>query len=191
MPRFNEKTYDPRNDSSEGFEQEGKLVVLHQSAKIDGKEQSSCLCGCGHYPHGRNSSFMMGHDARFRGALIRAHLTDTPVVIVTDDPTGRNSGPQHHAPIPAAQVTDELGLPWAQYLESAEARREGKNRQVLAKAVGSERLIKVGRWEKTGQVIAFYEGKSPDRDEYEVEYVTKTGDVKRTRVPVAEAKEVK
>lgn len=189
MPRFNEKTYDPRNDSSEGFEQEGKLVVLHQTSTADGKGQTSCLCGCGHYPHGRKSQFMMGHDARFRGALIRAHLTDTPVVIVTEQEGRKNASPEHHTPVPAAKVVDELGLPWEQYLESAEVRRAGKNRQVLAKAVGSERLIKVGRWEKTGQVIAFYEGKSPDRDEYEVEYVTKTGDVKRTRVPVAEAKE--
>lgn len=189
MPRFNEKTYDPRNDSSEGFEQEGKLVVLHQSGFEDGKAVASCLCGCGHYPHGRKSNFMMGHDARFRGALIRAHLTDTPVVVVRERATGKNASPEHSNPTTAAKVVDELGLPWAQYLESAEARREGKNRQVLAKAVGSERLIKVGRWEKTGQVIAFYESKTGDH-EYEVEYVTKTGDVKRTRVPVTEAKEV-
>lgn len=190
MPRFNEKTYDPRDDSSKGFEQDGKLVVLHQTGKLDGKDQTSCLCGCGHFPHGRRSSFMMGHDARFRGALIRAHLTDTPVVIVTEV-DGKNASPKHASPVPATRILEEFDLPWGEYLESAEVRREGKNRQVLAKAVGSERLIKVGRWEKTGQVVAFYEGKSADRDEYEVEYVTKTGEVKRTRVPVAEAKEVK
>lgn len=181
MPRFNPNKYDPASDSTEGEALDGKLVLLTQMGSVDGVTQESCLCGCGHFPHNPKSRYMMGHDARLRGKLIRAHLTDTPVLRIRE--TGSTQIKRSKLQLPAMELATELG--WAQYLTDAELRRDGKNRQVLAKAVGSKRTIKVGRWKYTGQVAAVYS--TPTGEEVEVEYVTKTGEVKRKRVSVKDA----
>lgn len=169
MPRFNEKKYDPRDDSSPGVRTEGKLVLV--------VKEGECACGCGHEPFGKKSTFLMGHDARLRGKLIRAHLTDTRVVL--------SDGVSSPSPVVSAMDAAERHG-WEKYLRDATARREEKNRALLRKALGSDRLVKVGRWEYTGQVVAVF-----DRDgEFEIEYVTKDGSTKRKRVPADQAKEV-
>jgi hypothetical protein len=76
---------------------------------------------------------------------------------------------------------------WTSYLEEAVMKREGRNREVLAKALESERLVKVGRWEYTGQVVAVYRLKNVDM--FELEYVDKAGNIKHTRVPADETKD--
>lgn len=171
MPRFNERKYDPRADSSPGIKEPGVVRLTFA--------EGLCPCGCGERPKSRASTFAMGHDARLRGKLTRAHLTGTPVQYVVGD---RGLKAQT-----AMDVASEHG--WQSYLTDAALRREGKNREVLARAVGSKRAVKVGRWSYTGQVIAFYD--TPGGDEYEVEYVTRMGDRKRVRVSVDEAKAVK
>lgn len=171
MGRFNEKKYDPRKESSPGKKAKGKLILR--------VKEGQCACGCGEAPSGSKSVFRMGHDARLRGKLIRAHLTGTPVVLVDE---------AQPSPVSTAmEMAERHG--WRQYLIDAETRREGKNRQVLNKALGSKRLIKVGRWEYTGQVVAIYEIQG-NGEEYDVEYVTKMGDVKKARVPAKQAKAV-
>lgn len=168
MPRFNPNKYDPKKESSKGVSLKPNEIALRITLRED--ESPGCLCGCGDIP-GKGSKFMMGHDARLRGRLIRAHLTDHFVRRIYSD--GQEST------ISAFDWAKELG--WEQYLKEAEARREGKNREVLARAVGSKRLFKVGRWQQTGQVMAVYE--TPEGNDYELEYVTKTGEKKTARVP--------
>lgn len=177
MPRFNDKKYDPGDDSSADRKTEARergIVILDVKSRPDGNG-IGCPCGCGHVPVGKKSRFMMGHDAKLRGILIRAHLTGTKMVEVIDGKEG--------AVISAMMMSQHYD--WAPYLKQAELRREGKSRQVLRKALGSKRLVKVGRWEYTGEVVAIYAQKSGD--EVEVEFVTKTGEIKKKRVPLSEA----
>lgn len=190
MPRFNPKHYSPTHDSSSGFKdrakREGVLVVDQREAPAsqDGDSRVPCLCGCGHVPEGKKSKFMMGHDARYRGMLIRAHLTDTAVVIVTRNAENGIEGSLPSVPAMTLAKREK----WDSYLKNAEVRREGKNREVVHKALNSKRLIKVGRWEKTGQVVAVYQ--VDGEEQYDIEYVTKTGDKRKARVPATQAKEV-
>lgn len=171
MGRFNEKSYDPRKESSPGKKVKGKLVLRVQ--------EGQCHCGCGE-KKSEKALFRMGHDARLRGKLIRAHLTDTPVVLVDEA-----------QPSPVSTAYDlAKKYSWTQYLEAAGARREGKNRQVLNSALNSKRLIKVGRWEHTGQVVAIFEIEG-NGEEYEVEYVTKMGETRKARVPANQTKAVR
>lgn len=171
MPRFNPNNYDPGKESSSEHARAARkegAVILSVAQRADGTP--GCPCGCEGIP-GEGSTFMMGHDARYRGKLIRAHLTDTPVVLVC--PGGARNK--------ASAMSRATDLDWERYLDAAEARREGKNREVLAKAVGSKRLIQVGRWQYTGQVLAIYD--TDEGTDYDVEYVTKTGEKKTARVP--------
>jgi len=173
MARFNQKKYDPRRDSSPGHKRTKDKLILEV-------QEGQCACGCTDKPAGAKSKFKMGHDARLRGKLIRAHLTGTPVVMIESE--------ARPSPVfTALEVAQRHG--WQQYLKDADTRRDGKNRQVLNKAMGSKRLVKVGRWEYTGQVVAIYEIPG-NGEEYDVEYVTKMGDVKKTRVKASEAKRV-
>lgn len=180
MGRFNVLNWTPRSDSSDGVDYqaigrnpETDLVLLRPSDK-------SCNCGCQQLPASKGRRFAMGHDARLRGKLIRAHLTGTPITVVT------GGAPEEGT---AMQIADRLG--WSKYLKDAErkqgptirAKLEGANRRVLAAAVGPQvgdrRVVKVGRWDYTGQILAIYD----DGGRFEVEYVTAKGDLKRSVVP--------
>lgn len=172
MPRFNPARWKPVDDSSPGYRTvDPSRVVINIKA---GEDRHSCGCGCGEFPSGKKAKFAMGHDARFRGALIRAHLTGTEVLILSDG-VGRA--------MTAMERAEHYG--WKEYLDAAVLRREGKNREVLARAIGSERLVKVGRWNYTGQVAAVY--RTGSEDMYLIEYVNKAGDVRQARVPASEA----
>lgn len=174
MPRFNPARWKPVDDSSPGYRTvDPKRVVIAQKER-DGR--TPCLCGCGEIPSGAKAKFAMGHDARHRGALIRAHLTGTELLILVDDAGGLTT-------CSAMERAERLG--WKEYLDAAVLRREGKNREVLQKALGSERLVKVGRWEYTGQVAAVY--RTGSEDMLLIEYVNKAGDVRQARVPAKDA----
>lgn len=180
MPKFSRTKYDPRAESTPGFEEDGK-VVLHQ---IEG----GCPCGCETRPLSKGRLFAMGHDARFRGKLIRAALTGTPVKIVSDGDgkalsksardTALDYGDSFVTAVDAALEREEA---------KAKARAERGNKEVLSKAingpqVGTKVLVKVGRWPYTGNVAAIYE----DGDEVEVEFVDGKGNVKTVRKPKSE-----
>ena len=175
MPRFERSKYRPERDSSAGFKQE---AAKDEKVILAVPNEKSCPCGCGERPKGKKATFAMGHDARLRGILIRAHLTDTPVVYDYAKPGSRTA----HEAMDLAAVHG-----WERYLEEAVERREDSNREVLAKAVGHQRLVRVGRWEYTGQVVAFYRN---GEDRYKVEYVTKLGAKKTTIVPISSTREV-
>lgn len=179
MPRFGPKQqrlWSPAKDSSPGMRTvDPKRIVLVRPWVGD---RLACPCGCGEAPKGSKAVFAMGHDARLRGKLIRAHLTGTEVVYYRDPSGGDPIGP--HSAMEVAEAYD-----WQRHLEAAVLKREGKNREVLQKALGSKRLVQVGRWQYTGQVAAVYgTGKV---GEFEVEYVTKTGEKRTIRVPADEA----
>lgn len=182
MPRFAITKYTPVKDSTPGLRtvdpQRLVLAIKYRGDNPAAGTDFGCPCGCGEEPIGKDAVFKMGHDARLRGKLIRAYLTDTEVVFVVG---GIGGAPA--PPLTAKQVAARYK--WEGYLEHAAMAREGKNRQVLRSAIGSTRLIKVGRWEYTGQVVAVY-GVEGDK-EYDVEYVTKLGEVKKTRVPADQA----
>lgn len=185
MPRFTPSKYDPRNDSTVGFKdlaaQTGSVVLntKHRTFLKD-DDRLGCPCGCEGEPVGAKATFLMGHDARLRGKLIRAHLTDTGVVTLIDGGTERHQS--------AMSVAEDYGESFVEALKSAVLRRDGKNREVVARALNSKRLIKVGRWQYTGQVVAIFD--TSGGEEYEIEYVTKTGELKKARVPASKTEEV-
>lgn len=191
MPRFNRKRWSPSHDSSAGRIQQAiveKRIHLDIAAEWDAAKNEmtalGCPCGCGDWPKGSKAIFGMGHDARLRGILIRAHLTGTPIVrhLVAGGATLDLVAES------AKDLASLYGASFTSALEAAELRREGKEREVLARALGSKRLLRVGRWEYTGLVAAIY-GEAGD-PEYEMEYVTKSGETKRRRVPANETVEV-
>lgn len=178
--------YDPKNDSSPGTQavrdREGFAgVILHRT------DPANCLCGCDQPPMGTGRKFRMGHDARYRGILIRAYVAGAQVAIY--DGGGL-----------AIHDADELAneLDWCQYLETAKRREDRKLEEKLERAntrlveqatgpqVGDLRLVRVGRWEYTGQVICVFE----DDDTIEFRYVTKSGEAKRVVKPRAEYAEL-
>jgi hypothetical protein len=133
---------------------------------------------------------MMGHDARLRGKLIRAHLTGTPVSFLVGGTATRPEGvdlPSVESDA-AAHAAEFFGESFVKALEQAELKRDGKRRELVANALNSKRLIKVGRWEYTGDVVAIFD--TPSGKEFDIEYLTKMGERKRVRVPADRAKEV-
>ena len=183
MPRFNPEKWKPTDDSSPGLRTEDpRRVVLARS--IDRTGRLGCPCGCDEFPDGDKAVFRMGHDARLRGKLIRAHLMGVEVRYVVFDWDGKPLDEEYVST--AEEVAKRYD--WIPYLESAVLRREGKNRELLKKALGEERLVKVGRWEVTGQVVAVF--RLNRKDMVEVEYVNKAGDIKRVRIPADETEEI-
>jgi hypothetical protein len=71
--RFNPNTYDPAVDSSPGTKSGSKTLRLVFPT------ETACKCGCGKQPTRPTSRFIQGHDARLKGALTRAALTNTKV----------------------------------------------------------------------------------------------------------------
>lgn len=192
MGKFRPLQYHPKQDSSPGTTplivkaglDPNKTIALVQ-------DDGACPCGCLSKPKGKGSTFAMGHDARLRGKLIRAHLMGFKVARIVAGKVHEES-----ALVQAARH----GWEWA--LEDAERKEMDRvqdqlrraNRDVLAKAtgpqIGHRRLIKVGRWEHTGQIMALYHIEDGDGPEVELEYVTKKGEIKRIRKPFAETQEV-
>lgn len=171
MGKLNLAAYDPTKEGTTGRKaapvrkaNPGALVIL--------RNEGQCWCGCLENPTGPKRSFKMGHDARMKGMLIRAHLTDTPVVIVED---GKQA-----APVTALVVAKRFD--WQEYLKAATDRQAAKAQaKPAAKGVkiGDQRKIKVGRWEKDAIVVGIY------GDNVEFEYEAKGG-AKRVTKPMAD-----
>lgn len=177
MPRFAPERWKPVDDSSPGYRtMDPTCVVLNVGLRIEGPGQAmGCPCGCGDFPASERTTFCMGHDARLRGILIRAHLMGVKIRFHMDGTLGE--------PADAESLAEQYH--WTSYLHTAVLRREGSNREVLKRALGSERLVKVGRWDYTGQVVSVF--RTNREDMYEIEYVNKAGDVKKVKVPAADA----
>lgn len=179
MPRFNPNKWKPTDDSTPGLRTiDPQRVVLHTPS-------GACPCGCGIPPLGTKATFGMGHDARLRGKLIRAHLMGVEIREI-DCKSIVEAQPNDGLVWTAKDVAARYG--WGSYLDSAVLRREGKNREVLRKALGSERLVHIGRWDFTGQVAAVY--RTNNQDMFLIEYVNPAGEIRQKRVPASDTKEI-
>lgn len=184
MKRFNPKTYDPRVDSSFGYSN-GSVRTAHPHGvvlQVVGGTPPLCACGCGEPPRGKGATFGMGHDARLRGKLSRAVVAQCQVVLTDVD----KAIVEVLDPLDYADRFSTDKLDWrASVQESAKRSRrsdgEEAERTVLKRAlgpqVGDTKLIKVGRWEKTGRIVAVYE----DKGEVLYEYVDAAGVVRQAR----------
>lgn len=181
MPKSNLAKYDPRDESSEsakdywfdgerGYDPDKTLILIKP-------EEDGCACGCGGKPEGKGRSFRMGHDARLKGKLIRAHLTDTAVVVV-DGGTLRETS--------AAKLAKKLG--WQDYLDEAAQREADRKKEREERAatrskassgpkVGDKTTVKVGRWDKEATVVGVFD------DSIEYEYVDGKGKAQRITRP--------
>jgi hypothetical protein len=177
MPRFAPERWKPFDDSSPGYRTlDPHCVVLNVGFRPEGPGQAmGCPCGCGEFPLGDQATFRMGHDARMRGILIRAHLMGVRIRFHIDGTLAD--------PVDPYDLADQYV--WKSYLDSAVLKREGRNRELLRKAMKSDRLVRVGRWEYTGQVVAVF--RKDGTDMYNVEYVNKAGDIRSIKVPASEA----
>lgn len=173
MPRFSPEKWKPEYDSSPGvFQLDPGCVVLLRPDVL------ACPCGCGELPRGVKATFCMGHDARFRGILIRAHLMGVEVRWARSD--GALTDPS-----PAMELAKDLD--WKEYLLSAELRRDGKNRELLRRALKDPDLLKAGRWDYTGgQVVVLYKANSKT-GMMNIEYVNQAGEIRKARIPASEA----
>jgi hypothetical protein len=122
----------------------------------------SCPCGCGDFPKGKKSVFCMGHDARLRERLIRAHLLGDDVSVVDSD--GRTVKG-------SALAVAENQYGWQDYLREAEQRVKLRCAELAKKAKANPRLEKVGRTEQF-PVVAVYRNKNGSSD---VECVDRLG----------------
>lgn len=185
MGRFNPDKYDVLVDSSPDSEKlrvspelVGALILTHTAG--------GCECGCGRQVKSKHSQFAMGHDIRLRGKLIRAQLSGVRVARVDQD----QNTIEIYPPLLLAEKYNTASFNWAEAVRSSASKQqdsvqrkvERANRQLLAKSsgpqVGDQTVVKVGRWGYTGNVMAILEG----GDELLVEYVTKSGDLRRARV---------
>lgn len=191
MMRFDANEYDPRKDSSYGYSQSSDSirdahpydVILEVVPSGDGRRENVtlCACGCGESPAGKHAVFRMGHDARLRGKLARA-LAGGAQIVLTDDMH------QIRALVDVEEYASRFStdkLDWVQSIKdsASKAKRSAGDveQEVMAKAlgpqVGETKLIKVGRWEKTGRILAVYQ----DGAEVLYEYVDKAGTKRQAR----------
>lgn len=188
MGKTNLNKYRPREDSSPGTEGIRTRMPQLENDVILVVRANDCLCGCTQPPAGTKSKFRMGHDARYRGKLIRAHVTGTKITIINS--TTNEEDPLVVVSADPMALAKEHG--WSDYLTIAAEREDARTKQkadrasqtllekVTGERVGDEKLIKVGRWEYTGQVVAVFEVN--DGKEIVYRYVTKNGETKEHRV---------
>ena len=179
MHKFSPARYDPIDDSTDGLPWRADAVSLLVGVGL-------CACGCGDAPAGRKAKFCMGHDARLKGKLTRAHSAGVAVALV-EETTGVATV------VSALEYADRFSTPKVDWRElvtvgaSKIAQRRGKidrraaERAVLERAT-RDGAVRVGRWDKTGSAAAIYQ--LPD-GRYKVEYVDEVGRVAEQIVEVA------
>lgn len=162
MKQFRADQYDPRPDSSRGYarsdtrEQYPNDLIL----EVESPSTRLCPCGCAETPTGKKATFKMGHDVRLKGKLSRACAAGVQVVLTDEVRTiCAVLDPVEYAKRFSTDKAD-----WAQIVTDSAARAKkggDAERAVLARAVGPQvgdtKLIKVGRWQKTGKILAVYE----------------------------------
>src|SRR5262245_13455467 len=48
-------------------------------------KRTPCLCGCGEFPTRETADFVPGHDAKLKGALVKAHLAGEGFLVRVGD----------------------------------------------------------------------------------------------------------
>ena len=200
MNKYDPAQYKPVNDSTPSpasTDNPDSLVLV--------TDDRMCPCGCTSVSRGKNSRFVMGHDARLRGKLIRAYTAEVPVLLVDDQTqvitettaikyaaewsTDKSDWPaelkRSAAKIKArlkakadrkAEREKALAKARAVKAKAPKAKRPSRakpnpgDKASTASTIGQTRQIKVGRWDKTGKVVAV----SDDGAET-VEYATTKG----------------
>lgn len=154
-------TYDPTADTLSKYR---KQITDKTGPILNQPTPDHCPCGCGEKSKGKNSVFLMGHDARMKGIILRAYVANSPITFKTNDGL---------VTYKASQVADHFG--WLDPIRTRSVAIKA-NRKVKAprKAksgvqVGDTRKIKVGRWEYDAMVVGI------DGDSVLYEYATKNG----------------
>lgn len=195
MPRFQPAKYNPAVDSSPNHQSYRRgdapvtEVLLDWSSDESGKR--TCPCGC-RQPLAKAARFRIGHDARLLGILKRAHITGTKVAVIKDDVTATEDATDL-----AAQFSSDRH-DWVKELLASATRHAASNRkkidaansEIVAEArgpqPGNRRLIKVGRWSYTGEIVAVFQ---EDGDAL-FKYTTAGGDVREVRRALSETADV-
>lgn len=181
MNKFSPARYDTKVDSTPGLPRRPDSVSLLIGEGL-------CACGCGETLTGRKARFRMGHDAKLKGKLTRAHAAQVTVSLV-EESTG------------VADVLDPLEyadrfstdkMDWRKYVTDSAAKvaerrgtidRDAAQRRVMEKAASSDNVVKVGRWDKTDSVAVIYRVDGG----HEVEYVDEQGRIRQQFVANQEA----
>lgn len=180
MNKFSPARYNPTDDSTPGLPRRPDSVSLLVGDGL-------CACGCGEAPTGKKAKFRMGHDARLKGRLTRAHSAGFTLALV-EETTGTA---EVLDPLTYADRFSTAKVNWRQLVEEGAAKisqrrgtidKRAAEKRVLERAT-RDGAIKVGRWDKTDSVAAIYrlEGGA-----FEVEYVDETGRIRQTRVEANE-----
>lgn len=179
MNKFSPVRYNPLDDSTAGLPRRSDSVSLLAGVSL-------CACGCGDTPAGTKAKFCMGHDARLKGVLTRAHSAGVTIALV-DSETGVAEV------IDPLEYADRFSTPkvdWRQLVLAAAAKiaerrgtidKRAAERRVVERAA-ADGAVKVGRWEKTDSVAAIY--RKTDGT-YLVEFVDSVGRIQQKEVDVA------
>lgn len=210
MPRFQITKYNPAADSSSTLSDryytangdssanrgdfrrgDGQVAEVFLDWSTDDNGKRTCPCGC-RESLARTARFRIGHDARLLGILKRAHITGTKVTIVKDAATTTENA----IDVAATFSTDRHD--WVAELNHSAERHAATNRKKIEAAndevreeargpqPGNRRLIKVGRWNYTGEIVAVYQ---EDGDAL-FKYTTAGGDVREIRRALSETADV-
>lgn len=180
MAKFNPADYRPSDDSTPGLPARDNAVSILVGEGL-------CGCGCGEAPAGRGTKFLMGHDARLKGVLTRAHASQVRIALF-ENSTGVADvvDPLEYAARFTSTKTDWTELVQAGADKIAARRgnvdRRFAERQVLDRAT-RDGAVRVGRWEATDSVAAIYH--DPVTNKYTVEYVNSVGRIEQVEVDVA------
>lgn len=176
MNKFSPARYDTSIDSTPGLPRRAESVSLLIGEGL-------CACGCGETLTGKKARFRMGHDAKLKGKLTRAHSASITIALI-EETTG------------AAEVLEPLAYAdrfstdkadWRKIVTDSAAKvaerrgtidRRQAERAVLERAA-SDGAVRVGRWDKTDSVAAIY--RLPT-GEYEVEFVDEVGVIRQQKV---------
>lgn len=193
MKRFDPTTYDPTTDSSKIGKGDANTVRISRGTD----KALTCQCGCGNTSErivAGKSRFLQGHDARFKGVLIRAYLADAQLTIdgklttALDEAKSQgwikllSEAKARHAarPVPRKRSTG------AKPSDKPKSQKKGKgtapkgsDSPTASMFKGDVYPVKVGRHQFDGVIQIVYS------DAIVVEYKTKGGDVKTTTVKIA------
>lgn len=198
--KTNYAKYDPRIDSSEGAEDywadrnaesgsqeaagfypDETVILITGGPDEAGELVTFCPCGCGQVPQGKGRTFRMGHDARLKGILIRAHVAGFEVARVGGGGITSSSA-----------LTYAQFFGWGAYLEAAAKREaERKDRKARPNAprapkpkgpqVGDVQSLKIGRWNYEATLVGVWDGGKT----LEYTYADKKGNTKTHTVKVS------
>ena len=194
----------PLSDSSPGYKygpvraQFPAALILQVQPATDQGDPATCPCGCGSAP-GKKARFSIGHDARYKGQLVRAFAAQADIVLIDNEGAvqvvpaaeipqyaSRFSTNNHdwaRATVRGAERLHKVAEAKARKAAEPKAPKQPKvatkpeSEQAPESAsdprIGRSEVIKVGRWDKQATVVAVHD------DTLEYEYEDKSGESHR------------